>query len=282
VVVRAVHDEHEPARDREQAPRQKAHRGDERAREPAEPLHVRSLSRGRPHGMIAAVRIALAVLVAATAIARAAPHSVTVHGSVYADANRDGHPNPGEPGIANAVVAFDVERYATTDARGDWTLELPEGGRGIFWVRVPDGFAPGPVWAHYDGTQDRIDLGLRKAAGKPGPVTFVVTADTHMPRDQPYFGGRDLETVAQAATALDPPPAFFTILGDVTQSTSEAEFKLVDAALAGLGVPYVPVPGNHDWYDDGTAWFQHYGPDNYSFDISGVHFVVWNMSMPDS
>src|SRR5262249_12092330 len=89
-------------------------------------------------------------------------------------------------------------------------------------------------------------------------------------------------TIAQAATALDPPPAFFTILGDVTQSTSEAEFKLVDTALADLGVPYVPVPGNHDWYDDGTAWFQHYGPDNYSFDISGVHFVVWNMSMPDA
>jgi uncharacterized protein (TIGR03382 family) len=46
-------------------------------------------------------------------------------------------------------------------------------------------------------------------------------------------------------------------------------------------VPYVPVPGNHDWYDGGAAWFAHYGPDNYSFDLGGVHFVVWNMSMAE-
>jgi hypothetical protein len=52
---------------------------------------------------------------------------------------------------------------------------------------------------------------------------------------------------AAEATALDPPPAFFTILGDITQGNQPAEFALVDRALAGLGVPYVPVPGNHDY-----------------------------------
>src|SRR4029079_9126668 len=42
-----------------------------------------------------------------------------------------------------------------------------------------------------------------------------------------------------------------------------------------------PGAGNHDWYDGGAAWFAHYGPDNYSFDIDTTHFVVWNMAMPE-
>ena len=56
---------------------------------------------------------------------------------------------------------------------------------------------------------------------------------------------------------------------------------LVDRALSGLDAPYVPVPGNHDWYDGGATWFSHYGPDNYSFDIDTTHFVVWNMAMSE-
>src|SRR6185503_17162777 len=101
----------------------------------------------------------------------------------------------------------------------------------------------------------------------------------HLAAAQPF--ALDLAAAAREATALDPPPAFFTILGDVTQGNQKDQFELVDASLAGLGVPYIPVPGNHDWYDGGTAWFAHYGPDNYSFDIDKVHFVVWNMSMSE-
>ena len=46
-------------------------------------------------------------------------------------------------------------------------------------------------------------------------------------------------------------------------------------------MPFVPVPGNHDWFDGGDSWKAHYGPDNYSFDIDRVHFVVWNLAMRD-
>src|SRR5262249_10265531 len=119
------------------------------------------------------------------------------------------------------------------------------------------------------------------AAPIVGPVTFVVAADSHLSANQTYFGERDLADVAAAATALEPPPAFFTILGDVTQGSNDGDFEVVERALANLAVPYVPGPGNHDGYDDGDAWFRHYGPDNYSFDIAGVHFVVWNMALDE-
>jgi len=221
--------------------------------------------------------VGLLILAIATP-ALAAP----VHGLVYDDGNSDGRPGAGERGIAHAIVALGVDQFVETDDRGEFTLEVPAGFRGIAWVRVPDGFVPGPVWAAVDGNQPDlgVDLGLRRlAAPHTGPVTFVVAADTHLAAVQPF--GEDLAQVVADATALDPAPAFFTILGDITQGNEPAHFQLVDLQLAGLASPYIPVPGNHDWYDGGATWFARYGPDNYSFDIGATHFVVWNMAMSE-
>jgi outer membrane protein assembly factor BamB len=214
-------------------------------------------------------------------VALAAPASArTIHGLVYEDTNGDGHPSAGEPGVPLAVVANDVRRFVTADSSGQFEIDVLDDRGGILWVRVPDGFVPGPVWTAVD-KRTEFDLGLRRLpAPYRGPITFVAAADTHLTIAQPFFG--DLGSTAIDATSLDPPPAFFTILGDVTQNNGEAEFDLVDKNLQGLAIPYVPIPGNHDWYDGGAAWFKHYGPDNYSFDIDHVHFVVWNMSMKQS
>jgi outer membrane protein assembly factor BamB/predicted phosphodiesterase len=221
------------------------------------------------------LRVVLALLVVSSTASAA-----TIHGLVYEDRDGDGKPSAGERGVPGAVVAFDVQAFGVTDASGQFDLRVPDGQTGIVWVRVPDGYAPGPVWGRWDGKSD-VDLGLVTIARVTAPFSFVVAADSHITRAEEYWGAKDLAMAAQEATALDPPPAFFTILGDITQGNQPSEFALVDRALAGLGVPYVPVPGNHDWYDGGAAWFAHYGPDNYSFDLGGVHFVVWNMSMAE-
>lgn len=223
-------------------------------------------------------RLLVVLVIAIAAPAAAEP----VHGLVYDDRDGDGHPSLGEPGVAGAVVAFDVQQFAVTDTQGAFVLDVPATATGIAWVRVPDGFVPGPVWALVDGKRPdlQIDLGLhRLAAPHRGPITFVVAADTHLSHALAFAD--DLLQVAAGATALDPPPAFFTILGDITQGNQPEQFALADRALAGIAVPYIPVPGNHDWYDAGAAWFSHYGPDNYSFDIDTTHFVVWNMAMSE-
>jgi outer membrane protein assembly factor BamB/predicted phosphodiesterase len=224
-------------------------------------------------------RAVLRVLVAVLALlAVRAAEARVVEGSVFVDANGDGLLNPGEATVPGAVVAYGIEQFVVADRQGAFRLDAPDDEQGIIWVRVPDGYRPGPVWAKAIPTTARIDLPLRRLpAPLRGPLSFVVAADTHITADQPFFA--DLRDIALDATALEPAPAFFTILGDVTQSNKPAQFELVDRSLAYLGVPYIPVPGNHDWYDDGVAWFAHYGPDNYSFDIDTTHFVVWNMAM---
>ena len=216
----------------------------------------------------------------AVGIAIASPASAaTIHGLVFDDINHDGLPSVGEPGVANAVVAVGVKGFIETDATGHFDLVADAGTGAIVWVRVPDGFVPGPVFARWDGAND-VDLALeRLPAPVSRPLTFVVAADTHIGIEEPGLDAPDLARVARLATALDPAPAFFTLLGDVTTGSKPEQYDTVDRGLADLDVPYIPVPGNHDWYDGGAAWFAHYGPDNYSFDLGGVHFAVWNMAI---
>src|SRR5687768_9814363 len=71
----------------------------------------------------------------------------TVRGLVFEDKNSDGRPTAGEPGVPAAVVALGVKQFVTTDGQGQFTFEVADEERALVWVRVPDGFVPGPVWA---------------------------------------------------------------------------------------------------------------------------------------
>src|SRR5262249_40920157 len=77
------------------------------------------------------------------------------------------------------------------------------------------------------------------------------------------------------ASAVDPSPAFLVVTGDITDTSSEAEFAAFDQAVAaGLDIPLVPVEGNHDVYDGGVLYRAHLGPPAYAFDCGGAHFIV--------
>lgn len=208
--------------------------------------------------------------------------AATLTGRVFVDHNGDGVRQASEPGVAGVVVARDRDAFVETDADGVYRLDVAT-ATGIVWARVPDGYRPGPVWRPADGPDLDLALTALSASEAAAPLSFVVAADSHMPTDNPDdpWDGGDLADAIDQAVSLATPPRFFTIVGDVTQSNQPDQFAAVDAALAGIDVPWVPVPGNHDWYDGGTAWRRHWGPDNYSFDVGNLHVVVWDANLPE-
>ena len=203
-----------------------------------------------------------------------------VTGGVFADRNHDGIRQTTEEPVAGAVVALERGQFTVTDAAGGFTFEGAVPGD-VIWVRVPDGFRPGPVWTTVLPDQ-LLSLPLipLTAAERKAPLTFVVAADSHVTADpaDPWDPRLLTEALTQA-TGQKIPPRFLTIVGDLTQSNAQAEFDRLNLALGTLAVPWVPVPGNHDWYDVGFTYRGVYGPDNYSFDTGDVHVVVWDTNM---
>jgi outer membrane protein assembly factor BamB len=201
----------------------------------------------------------------------------TVRGVVFVDRNGDGIRQRGEPGVAGVTVALDHRAFTTTDAGGGYWFAPATPGTYV-WVSVPDGFRPGPV---YRQASDEVALALSPLTTRQlaTPLAFVVAADTHATVASGPWDGGDLEDAILQALALPEPPRFFTIVGDVTQGNADAEFSRVERALSGVAVPWVPVPGNHDWYDGGATWRRRWGPDSYSFDVGYLHVVVWDTNL---
>jgi outer membrane protein assembly factor BamB/predicted phosphodiesterase len=200
-----------------------------------------------------------------TGSARAA----TIRGRVVDDAKRP---------VGHAIVAFDASVFGEANAAGEFELLVPDDVAGTVWVRVPEGFRPEPVWAAWPSSS-AIELVVRRLAHPiEQPIELAVASDAHF--GIPGTSGIELADAVASATADN--PALFTILGDITQGGTGDQFDGVDHALGELaGVPWIPVPGNHDWYDTGVTWAKRVGPDNYSFDFAGVHFLVWNMALDE-
>ncbi len=210
------------------------------------------------------------------------PLHVALAGSVFSDTNGDGVRQADEPGVAGAVVAYERSQFTTTELDGRYVIDAP--GAGLVWVRVPAGFRPGAVWRRAELTSTNVDLPLTPLtlAEAASPVTFVVASDSHTTNDpgDKWDGGNLIDALEQA-TALAEPPRFFTIVGDITQANRTEEFQRVATAIATIAAPWVPVAGNHDWYDGGANYRGYFGVDNYSFDIDDIHFTVWDTNLSE-
>jgi outer membrane protein assembly factor BamB len=161
-------------------------------------------------------------------------------------------------------------------------MEVPDPAAGAIWARVPDGYRPGAVWRPVAPTVDLPLVPLADAAAA-SPFTIVIASDTHVtPRaDDPAdpWDGDGLAAALGQAIDLPAPPRFVAVLGDLTQGSDPASYTRVQAALAGITVPFVPVVGNHDWFDGGVQYPATFGVTGYSFDIQRVHFVVWDTNL---
>jgi hypothetical protein len=241
-------------------------------------------------GMLSVTRrlvlLAATVFVASWAGA-AAPARIA--GTVFLDANANGRRDPGEPGVAGARVSDQAETVVS-GPEGAWAIAASR-GHGVVFVGAPSGYrARPPFWrAQPAEGGGALDFALERQA----PVSefwFVHASDTHA---SPASVDR---IRALRALVEERRPAFVLVTGDLVKDAlrvGEVEaasyFDLYVGETARFPVPVWSVPGNHDTFGierersgvDGShplygkrMYRQRLGPNYYSFDHGGVHFVA--------
>jgi 3',5'-cyclic AMP phosphodiesterase CpdA len=216
----------------------------------------------------------------------------TVHGVVFNDANGNGLLDPNERPVAGVVVSNQVD-VVTTDAAGRY--QLPAGDNTIVFVSVPtDWKTVGPSW-HTVPAGDSVSFALQ-AERQPRTFKFIHASDPHI--DSAHVNR------VRRFTAMDDSigPAFTLLSGDlIYDSMSQQEprarrfFEQFLAEMT-LRAPYWAVPGNHDHFGIipsrshvpdthplyNRGMYRHYfGPEYYSFNYGGVHFIGLDTVQPD-
>jgi 3',5'-cyclic AMP phosphodiesterase CpdA len=123
-----------------------------------------------------------------------------------------------------------------------------------------------------------IELSFAKPAEN---FTFAYISDAHIQQvkgtDFVRNWDRGLIRAVAEANLLTPRPDFVIFGGDLAQLGSKPELDHGADLLSKLHGKLYCVMGEHDYYLDlGAYWSKLFGPQQYSFDHKGVHFIVLN------
>lgn len=210
-------------------------------------------------------------------------------GVVYHDRNANGRRDAGEPGVAGVAVSDQVD-VVLTGSDGTYRLGT-SGGHGLVFVSTPEGWAPnGSFWRPVPATGP-VDFPLVPAP-RNGELVFVHASDPHI---APASVAR-MERLRALVDSIR--PGLVLITGDLVRDAlrvGEGEatgyYELFNQQAARFTPPVFTVPGNHEVFGIerqksgvstthplyGRAMYRRYrGPDYYSFNAGGVHFVGLN------
>jgi hypothetical protein len=225
-------------------------------------------------------------VIAALCVLAGTSPAQSVTGVVYVDRDANGRQDAGETGLRGVAVSNQVD-VVTTDSSG--MFALPGQGTGVVFVAVPDGYrASGRFWQ--PANSPSLTFGLVSAPG--AELTFVHASDTHIqPSAVPRFDR--LRAIIDSVS-----PAFVLITGDLTRDAlrvneqeARSYYELFMREAARIRIPVWTVPGNHELFGIerhqslvsaahplyARGMYRHYlGPDYYSFNAGGVHFVGLN------
>ena len=124
-----------------------------------------------------------------------------------------------------------------------------------------------------------VEVAFGKDSGQN--FTFAFVSDSHIThiKGKQFVNNWDRGLIRAVAETnlMDPKPDFVFYGGDIAQLGKPEEIDHGLEILSGLNQKTHYVMGEHDYYVDlGDYWRKQLGPDHYSFDHKGVHFVVLN------
>jgi 3',5'-cyclic AMP phosphodiesterase CpdA len=108
------------------------------------------------------------------------------------------------------------------------------------------------------------------------PFTFAYISDAHLYQKKVNeLFVRGILRAVDDVNHLDPKPDFILYGGDLAQLGRPEELTLGAQILKNVQAPIRMMVGEHDWFFDmGAHWKELFGPEQYSFDHKGVHFVT--------
>jgi 3',5'-cyclic AMP phosphodiesterase CpdA len=123
-----------------------------------------------------------------------------------------------------------------------------------------------------------VELAFAKPADN---FTFAYISDAHIQhiRGKKFVNNWDRGLIRAVAETnlMSPKPDFVMFGGDLAQLATQPELDHGAEIMSALRYKTRYVMGEHDYYLDlGEYWSKLFGPQYYSFDHKGVHFVVLN------
>jgi len=211
-----------------------------------------------------------------------------LEGIVFVDRNANGVRETGEIGLEGATVS-DQHQVVRTGADGGFRIARST-GPGTVFVTVPDGYRiVGSFWRPVDGGPLVFAVAPAATAAE---FHFVHASDTHISE-----ATRSRTQLLKAAVDSIK-PAFVIITGDlirdalrVPEGEASGYYQLFQEETAKFSAPVYTAPGNHEIFGIerhrslvspahplyARGMYRKYrGPDYYSFNFGGIHFVALN------
>jgi len=245
------------------------------------------MSLRHPMSWVAPLALALCSFGSSSALGGGPPRiAATIRGVVFEDANSNGTRESGERGLPG-VVGSNQRAVALTVAGGEFAL--PDSGTGVIFASVPDGYRAPRFWQR--ASDQPLEIGLIPAP-KARDFVFVHASDSHV---QTSTVGR-VDRVRSLVDSVGADLVLFS--GDlvrdalrVPEPEARGYYELYRDAIAKFPVPVWSTMGNHENFGIerhlslvspshplyGRGMYRHYlGPDYYSFNFGGVHFIALN------
>jgi predicted MPP superfamily phosphohydrolase len=236
------------------------------------------------------VKFLLFVLLVFCVVSTSLAQSV-VKGYVFIDKNKNGVKDAGEQGLKDVIVSNQVIT-TKTDAQGFYQIDNVS-HLGYIFVVNPEGFKlSNNFWRKIsEGREDAVDFPL-EPINKVSRFTFIHASD-------PHISEASVNRIRQLKTLVDSlKPAFVLMTGDlikdalrVGEKEASAWYELYKSEIDKFSVPVFGIPGNHEIFGIerhsslvpvshplyGKKMYRHFlGPDYYSFNYGGVHFIGLN------
>ncbi len=217
--------------------------------------------------------------------------TTTVSGYVFEDKNMNNKKDDGEPGIKGVSVSDQVA-VVVTDENGYYQIERTS-GFDIIFISVPDGYrSAGLFWkTSQPSINDAADFGLTKQT-IPSSFKVIHASDTHISESS-------IDRMDRFRAKVDSVnPNIVLITGDlvkdalrVPENEATGLYELFKKESGRIKAQLWLVPGNHEIFGIerhlslvssknplyGRNMYHHYfGPDYYSFNYGGVHFIGLN------